>query len=163
MHDAMHGDDLRRLGRVSVCCRVDGCDSLGVWTAVTEDVCARGCRIVTRRLPRLGSLLRLTLSSDLFDEALDVGARAMWGTPDRVGVVFVSGAARPGALSPADWLALLVRHGQPSGGGLAMGGRIVPAIRRAAARAALRQDAGRLVQLSRPRDGSALVLPLRGG
>lgn len=107
-------------------------DQFGVWTAVTEDVCPRGCRLLTSKLPRVGSLLALTLSSDLFAEALEVGARVAWVSDQRVGVTFVDGSARPGGLSPTEWVERLTAHGrvlgpEPVG---ATGIRLVPAIRR---------------------------------
>ncbi len=130
----MHRDDLRRTQRVKVCCRVDVRDRFGCWTAVTDDVCARGCRLVTAKVPRIGTVLELTLSSDLFPEVLVVTAHAAWVSDQRVGVNFVAEAARPGALSTAEWVERLIEHGRvmgPEPVGSA-GPRLVPAIRRPA-------------------------------
>lgn len=156
----MQGDDSRRIDRVSVCCRVDVHDRFGVWTAVTEDVCARGCRILTHRLPRLGSLFSLRLSSDLFDEELHVRARAVWGTAERIGVTFLDTPPRAGALSPAEWLGLVVEHGRPTGAGLRAidSPSVVPVITAARARPTVRPE------LVRPASARAHepVVALRG-
>ena len=42
-------EELRRIPRVAVCCRVVVRDRYGVWTAVTEDFCVRGCQLLTAR------------------------------------------------------------------------------------------------------------------
>lgn len=107
----MPQDDLRRVPRVSVCCRVDVRDRHGVWTAVTEDICARGCRIVTQNQPRLGSLLTMTFSSDLFPQELEVLGEAVWATSERIGVLFLESEVREGALSPAEWVERVIEHG----------------------------------------------------
>ena len=161
----MNGDDLRRFGRVSVCCRVEVRDRFGVWTAVTEDFGARGCRLLTNQLPRRGSLLTMRLSSDLFPEELEVRARAVWGTLERIGVAFLESPAREGALSPADFLELVVEHGRPGPGIRAVDSpRLVPVIGRGQASAPLRQDIGRPVQPPRAAvNDTVRSLPVRGG
>jgi hypothetical protein len=128
----MHQDDLRRVQRVKVCCRADVRDRFGIWTAVTEDVCARGCRLVSAKVPRVGAVLDLALSSDLFSEVLDVTAYAAWVSDNRVGVNFVTGKGHPGALSPAEWIDRLVDRArvfgpEPLG---STGPRLAPAVRR---------------------------------
>lgn len=159
----MDRDDLRRIDRVSVCCRVDVHDRFGVWTAITEDVCARGCRILTRRLPRLGSPLLLRLSSDLFPEELEVRARVVWGTADRIGVTFVPQRARKGKLTPAEWLELVLRHGRHAGPGVRAVGSpdVVPVIGQGRGRGGSRQDAGARVQSSRTAHETVVPLPVR--
>ena len=111
----MQRDDLRRIQRVKVCCRVDARDRFGVWTAVTEDLCAQGCGLVTPTLPRVGSMLELTLWSDLFPEPLEVSANAAWASDRRVGVTFVATESRLGRLSPADWIERIIEHGRVLG------------------------------------------------
>lgn len=159
----MHQDDLRRIHRLKVCCRADVRDRFGVWTAVTDDVCARGCRLVTAKSPRVGSALELTLSSDLFSESLEVTAHVAWVSDQRVGVNFAD-ATRSGALSPAEWVEQLVAHGrvlgpEPVG---SSGPRLVPAVRRPAAAP---RGGVRVAQGSRDAsDGDdALVLPFPRG
>ncbi len=127
----MNEDELRRIPRVKVCCRVDVRDRFGIWTAVTDDVSPRGCRLVTTKSPRIGSLLELTLASDLFSEVLEVTGYAAWVSGQRVGVNFAS-ASRTGNLTPAEWLERLVEHAkvlgpEPVG---STGPRLVPSVRR---------------------------------
>jgi hypothetical protein len=124
----MYHDDLRRVPRVSVCCHVVVRDRHRVWTAVTDDICSRGCGIVTPKQPRPGSLLTLTLSSDLFSEELDVIAETVWGTEERIGVSFVEPIARQGALSPPEWLERVIEHGRAPG---QLVSRITPVVLRA--------------------------------
>lgn len=157
----MHEDELRRTQRVKVCCRVDVRDRFGVWTAVTDDVCARGCRLVAAKNPRLGSLLELTLSSDLFPEVLEVAASVAWISDRRVGVAFVASPARPGALTPAEWFARLVEYGsihRPERVG-ETGLSLVPAVRRAAPG----RGGVRPVLVKAREDSDADVLPLQHG
>lgn len=135
-------EELRRIDRVSVCCRVSVRDRYGVWTAVTEDICMRGCRIMTSRLLRAGTLLTVTLSSDLFPEELEAVSQAVWTTPERLGVVFIDPVARPGALPPNAWIAKVLEHGATPG---SVSPEIVPVVRRLGSRAAARG-----VQLLRP-------------
>jgi hypothetical protein len=104
-------DELRRIERIAVCCRAVVRDRYGVWTGVTEDVHARGCRIVTPRLLRPGTLLSLSLASDLFPEELDVMGEVVWATDERLAIEFVGSVARQGRLSPEAWIAKVVEHG----------------------------------------------------
>jgi hypothetical protein len=157
----MHEDELRRTERVKICCRVDVRDRFGVWTAITDDVCARGCRLVATKCPRVGSLLALTLSSDLFPEVLDVTARVAWVSDHRVGLAFVSSRPRPTAIASAEWVARLVESGsihrpEPVG---AIGHSLVPAVRRPTpGRPGVRPV------LVKPReDSDAEILPLQHG
>jgi hypothetical protein len=124
-------DELRRVARVSTCCRVYVRERLGVWSGITEDFGSRGCRIVTPRLPRLGTILRVTLSSDLFPEELEVTGETVWATSERLGVLFVGNAAREGALSPSEWMEQLIEHGAGSG---TTAPRVAPVILHAAPR-----------------------------
>ncbi len=128
----MPRDDLRRSQRMKVCCRVDVRDRLGVWSAVTEDFCARGCGIISAKLPRIGSVLELTFWSDLFPEPLDVIARTAWVSDRRVGVTFIATTPRNAGLSPAEWENRIVEHGrvpgpEPIG---SEGPRVVPVLSR---------------------------------
>lgn len=158
----MHRDDLRRIRRVSFCCRVDVHDRLGVWTAITEDVCARGCRILTRRLPGLGSPLLLRLSSDLFPEELEVRARVVWGTADRVGVAFIPHRSRKWKLSPAEWIDLVLQHGAAAGQGIRPvdSPQVVPVIGHGNGRGGSRQEVGPRVKSTRT--AHETVVPLHG-
>ncbi len=144
-------DDLRRMTRHSVCCRVDVRDRFGLWTAVTEDVSDQGCRLVTAKQPRVGATLQLTLSSDLFPESLEVDARTVWVTARCVGVAFDKPAE--GALTPSEWIARVVEYGRVEGAGARARGapQIVPVVRRGRA-GPRRAD---------PDEGDAVVVPLR--
>ncbi len=158
----MREDELRRTPRVKVCCRVDVRDRFGIWTAVTEDVCGRGCRLVTTKVPRLGSLLDLTLSSDLFSEVLEVTGYAAWVSDHRVGVNFAS-ASRSGGMSPADWVDELIQHArvlgpEPVG---STGPRLVPSVRRPPLAARPHRVKTALSDDFDPE--SALALPRRNG
>lgn len=110
----MH-DDLRRVHRLKVCCRVDVSDRLGVWTATTDDLCARGCGLVSARAPRVGAILSLAISSDLFPDVLEVTGEVAWASDGRVGVSFLAGERRAGAMTPAAWLDRIVEHGRVLG------------------------------------------------
>jgi hypothetical protein len=105
-------EELRRAERVRVCCRVDVRQPHAVWNAVTDDLSARGCRIVTERLPRLGSHFTMTLSSDLFADELVTIGEVVWIGNDRLGVLFLEEAPRHGSLSPAAWLDRVLEHGR---------------------------------------------------
>ncbi len=147
---------------MKVCCRVDVRDRTSVWTAVTDDFCARGCSLVTSRLPRIGATLELTLWSDLFPDPLHVVGTAAWVSDRRIGVTFVAGAPR-GRITPAEWGALLVEHGrvfgpEPVG---AEAPRVVPVVLR---RATPVRDQTTAVHDGRHRpDGDVIVLPVRRG
>jgi hypothetical protein len=124
-------EELRRTHRVSVCCRVVARDRFGAWSAVTEDVCAHGCRIVTARLLRPGCPVHVTLASDLFAEELEAQAEAVWATPDLLGVRFVRVASRARALTAEAWVDRLIDHGAVAGAAPgALLTRIVPALMR---------------------------------
>lgn len=157
----MHQDELRRIDRVKVCCRVDVRDRFGIWTAVTEDVSSRGCRLVSTKSPRIGSSLELTLSSDLFSEVLELTGYAAWVSDHRVGVAFVASPARPNAIAATEWVARLVEHGSihrpgPIG---SVAQSLVPAVRRPApGRAGVRP-----VLVKAREDSDADVLPLQHG
>lgn len=107
----MHEDELRRAPRVRVCCRVDVQHPHGVWSAVTVDLSARGCRLATGQLPRLGSRLPMRLSSDLFPEELATVGEVVWVGGDQLGVLFLEEARRRGSLSPTAWLEQVLEHG----------------------------------------------------
>ncbi len=162
----MHQDELRRIDRVRVCCRVDVCDRFGIWTAVTDDVCARGCRLVTIKSPRVGSLLNLTLSSDLFPETLEVAGSVAWVSDLGVGVSFAIGEARAHALSAKEWVDRLVEHGrvfgpEPVG---STGPRLAPALRRSPSAPRVSARPPSATALGESADGDdALVLPFQHG
>jgi PilZ domain-containing protein len=131
-------EELRRAPRVRVCCRVDVRQPHGVWSAVTGDLSARGCRIVSSQLPRRGSLLPLRLSSDLFAEELFTIGEVIWVDGEQLGVLFLDEAKRNGAISAADWVRQLVELGTSQDQG-ALLDHLVPAVssaRRGGARAA---------------------------
>lgn len=128
-------EDLRRITRVCVCCRVVVRDRYGVWTAVTEDVSARGCQVVSTRLLRSGTLLELTLASDLFHEELVVTGEVVWATPTRLGVAFVG--AVDGSLAPEAWLAKVIEHGEIPDSTTSW--RVAPSVVPAASRTVVRQ------------------------
>lgn len=138
-------DNLRRVDRMRFCCRALARDRYGIWTAVTEDVSERGCRIITQRALRPGTELVLTLESDLFVDELQVIAEAVWSGPDRIGARFRDAAA--GArLTPQAWVRMVVEHG-------AVGGwpRVLPALSRV-----LREEEPELE--ARPAAGAAASL-----
>lgn len=123
-------EELRRASRVRVCCRVDVEQRYAVWSAVTQDLSPRGCRIVTRQLPRLGSHIAMRLSSDLFPEELVTVGEVVWATGEQLGVLFVEEARRRGSLSPGDWLEQVIEHGRtfgPATGG-STPGHVVPVV-----------------------------------
>jgi hypothetical protein len=125
-------DELRRTDRLGVCCRVDVRDRSGIWTAVTEDVCDRGCRVVTGKLPRVGSMLEMTLTSDLFLEPLEVRGQTVWASSERVGIAFLQAAHR--GLTSSEWIARVIEHGRVGAPGpRAVGStpRVVPVVKRA--------------------------------
>lgn len=124
-------EEMRRIERVSVCCRASVRDRYGVWTAVTEDASTRGCRISSSRLLRAGTVIHVTLSSDLFHEELEAVSQVVWATPDRLGVAFLDPIVRRGLLPPQDWIAKVVEHGATPG---SLTPTIVPVVRRVAAR-----------------------------
>ncbi len=110
-----HQDELRRAPRVRVCCRADVRQAHGVLSAVTVDLSARGCRLVTAQLPRLGACVPLRLSSDLFPEELDTVGEVVWVDGEQVGVLFHEEATRRGSLSPSEWLEEILEHGRAPG------------------------------------------------
>ncbi len=162
----MRQEEQRRIPRVSVCCRVDVRDPSGVWTGVTDDVSVRGCRIVTGKLPRVGSVLELTISSDLFPEALEVAADVAWVSEECIGVTFLEPAGRSRArkMSPAKWVESVIEHGRVQGPEAldAAAPRVVPAIVRRSARLALDARRGNAGGSGGAEDGGgAVVLPMR--
>lgn len=126
-------EDLRRITRVTVCCRAAVRDRYGVWVAVTEDVSARGCQIVTTRLLRPGSILDLSLQSDLFDDELETAGEVVWSTPSRLGVAFVG--TNP-AVTPESWLRKVIEHGEIPESGSTW--RVAPSVVPAGGRTVLR-------------------------
>jgi hypothetical protein len=121
-------DDLRRICRVSVCCRAVVLDRYGVWTGVTENVSERGCLLVTGRLLRPGTSVSVTLSSDLFPEELEARGEVVWSAPDLMGVRFSAFPSRPGALSAQAWLERVISCGEVSESTTAS--RVVPFVQR---------------------------------
>jgi len=124
----MHEDELRRAARVRVCCRVDVRQPHAVWSAVTEDLSARGCRIITAQNPRLGSRFPLTLSSDLFSEELVTVGEVVWVSAERLGILFVEEAKRNGSLSPVAWLERVMTYGASPDFAHLAAGHVVPAL-----------------------------------
>jgi hypothetical protein len=111
-------EDLRRGPRVETCCRANVHDAFGAWTAIADDMGARGCRLVTLREPRVGTILVLTLSSDLFEAELRVSAQVIWARHGRVGVMFAPEDAAAAAawyvrLSTVDELGARIRLARP--------------------------------------------------
>lgn len=95
----------RRFTRLTSRCRAFVRDRFGVSDAWTEDVSSRGCRIVTPRRQKVGTLVRLTLVADQLDEPLIVSGQIVWvdaGSPPRAGISFTgSPTGVPGA---APWV-----------------------------------------------------------
>jgi hypothetical protein len=95
----------RRFERLPSRCRVWLRDRYGVWDAFTEDVSARGCRLVTPRPLAIGTLVRLTLVDERLDAPLIVSGQVMWAKGDgpmRAGISFTgSPQGVPGA---APWV-----------------------------------------------------------
>jgi hypothetical protein len=77
-------------------------DRFGAWSAVTEDVGVRGCRIVSSRAPRLGALVQLTLRSERLVAPLRMAGQAVWARDGRIGISFVGPLS--GTVSPATWI-----------------------------------------------------------
>jgi hypothetical protein len=122
------GENTRRYPRLRSRCRVLVRDRYGVWEAETEDLGPRGCRIVTPRPQTVGTLVGLTVESDMLPEKLEVTGQVVWaarGRPARAGISFAGSASRPGAPGPAAWFAALA-IGEGSGAPSATGGAIVP-------------------------------------
>jgi hypothetical protein len=94
--------DQRRAPRLPAACRVEIDDRFGAWSAVTEDVGVRGCRIVSSRAPRLGALVQLTLRSERLVAPLRMAGQAVWARDGRIGISFVGPLS--GAVSPASWI-----------------------------------------------------------
>jgi hypothetical protein len=149
-------EDLRRNGRIGVCCRAIVRDRYGVWTGVTHDLGRRGCQLVTARQLRAGARVLLSLSSDLFPEELEVTAEVVWVTPVRLGLVFLASPLRAGSLSPGAWFDRVLLHGTQVDSGGAR--RMVPSVRRGEARPVAPSAGG----LARTTSGAAAPLP-RGG
>jgi hypothetical protein len=150
----MHRDDLRRTPRLRVCCRADVRDRHGVWTAITEDVCARGCGLLTPKLPRVGSVL------ELIAEPLEVLAEAAWASDDRVGAIFLEHAVRAGALSPSEWIDEILEHGRVLGPEAigAESPRVVPVVlRRGAGAHALGPRRAAQERAPRPEAGASVI------
>ncbi len=107
----MRDDDLRRFPRIASRCRVEIRDRYGVWSAETEDVGPRGCRIVAARAQTVGTLLRLTLSSELVPAPLEVAGQVVWACRNgtaRAGISFAGAAGSPGATGPSAWFESLL-------------------------------------------------------
>jgi hypothetical protein len=139
-------EELRRSARVSVCCRVEVRQPHGVWTAVTQDLSPRGCRVSSAQTPRLGARLRLTLSSDLFPDELTTLGEVVWVSGAQLGILFVEEKRRRGALSPAEWVRRVMQHGAAQEGGAAAAPeRVLPVV------SALSQGGAAIPILSRRR------------
>ena len=93
--------DLRRFARLPARCRVWVRDRYGVWDAYTEDISARGCRIVTPRPLAVGTLVRLTILDERLEAPLIVTGQVVWAAgerPERAGILFAgSPLGGPGA------------------------------------------------------------------
>lgn len=112
-------EDQRRGPRVQTCCRAVVRDANGVWSAIADDLGARGCRLVTSRDPPLGATLEVTLASDLFDAELRASASVVWARDGRVGVAFAPEDAAAAAawyvrLSTVDELGARIRQKRPA-------------------------------------------------
>jgi hypothetical protein len=108
-------EELRRAARVQVCCRVDVRQPHTVWTAVTQDLSVRGCRVAAPQSPRLGTRVRLTLSSDLFPEELSTAGEVVWASGGELGILFVrERRLRRGSLTPEQWVKRVLLHGRAS-------------------------------------------------
>jgi hypothetical protein len=106
-------------------------DRYGVWSAVTEDLSTRGCGIVTSRLLRPGTFLRMTFSSDLFHEDHEACGVAAWSSGERLGVVFSEAPIAAGAGSLSAWLKKVVEHGAMPDSSTTF--RVAPSVQRVAA------------------------------
>jgi PilZ domain-containing protein len=120
-------DELRRVQRFRACCRVDVRQRYCAWSAVTDELSARGCRLLTRQLPRLGSTLDMTLSTDLFSDDLETEGEVVWIESGRMGVRFRDRREqlRGRLLAAPDWVEKVLARGWSPGPG---GEHIVPAI-----------------------------------
>jgi PilZ domain-containing protein len=100
------GQSNRRFPRLRARCRVELRDRFGTWSAETEDLGPRGCRVVTPRPQTVGALVRLSVRSDLVAAPLEVTGQVVWATSDRparAGISFAGGAPAPGAFAPGAW------------------------------------------------------------
>lgn len=106
-------DEMRRVERFRACCRVDVRQAYAVWNAITEELSVRGCRLLTRELPRLGVTLDMTLSSDLFSEDLETDGEVVWIDAGRIGVSFRDRGKplRAGVLSVTEWIEIVMALG----------------------------------------------------
>lgn len=102
------GPEQRRFARLPARCRVWFKDRFGQWEGETEDISTRGCRIVSQRPQKVGTLVALTFSSDRLGEPLVLAGQVVWsdaGPPARMGIAFTgTGAQEPG---PGAWVSTL--------------------------------------------------------
>jgi hypothetical protein len=97
--------DPRRFARLPSRCRVWVRDRYGVWDAHTEDISARGCRIVTPRPLAVGTLVRLTLTDDRLEAPLIVAGQVVWSEGDRPVRAGISFTGSPqGVPGPTPWV-----------------------------------------------------------
>jgi PilZ domain-containing protein len=115
---------------------VDIRQSYAAWSAITEELSVRGCRLLARELPRLGATLDMTLSSDLFSEDLETDGEVVWIDAGRIGVSFHDRGKplRAGVLSVTDWIEMFMAYGSSS---RSPDGHVVPVIMATAAERAL--------------------------
>jgi hypothetical protein len=107
---AERNEHARRFPRLRARCRVVLRDRYGVWEAETEDLGPRGCRIVAPRAQTVGTVVGLTIASELLTEKLEVTGQVVWSVwsrPARAGISFAGSASTPGASAPSPWFAAL--------------------------------------------------------
>jgi hypothetical protein len=86
--------DTRRAPRLPARCPAEVAFGAGRWAGLTEDLCAGGCRIVSRLALRPGEPVSLRLRYGGVDFALDVVGTVAWSTPRppwKTGVAFARG------------------------------------------------------------------------
>jgi hypothetical protein len=175
------GSDRRRIGRIPIRCAVVVREKLATWDTETEDVAARGCRIVLKRAVAPGALLRLSFQAGAGAEALDAVAQVAWtrkSPPSSAGVTFLSAPQPPSRSLAGNWIdRLLAAHlrdlaasGVRSGPGVlgSLGGVTLrlgkkPELRLMAAELAvvkLARDAGTLATVACAVDGPATLATL---
>lgn len=102
------GPEQRRFARLPARCHVWFKDRFGLWEGETEDISTRGCRIVSPRPQKVGTLVALTFSSDRLGEELVLAGQVVWsdpGPPARMGIAFTGGGAQ--APGPGAWVSTL--------------------------------------------------------
>lgn len=117
----------RRLARIPLRCAVVVREKLATTIAETEDVGARGCRVVLKRPAAPGTLLQIRFVPGGAAEPLDAVGQVVWSrrtSPLEAGIVFLSAPRAASSDACGSWLEALVaaQLKQVVAGELALGG-----------------------------------------